>query len=79
MTWPSAGQPFELTKLEFVRPISSALSFISRAKPASVPSGESASARTTVASLPESTMTPSSRSCTVGRSISFRNMEEPPL
>ena len=49
-----------------------------RANPASVPSGLRASASTTQASLPESTMIPRIRSSTLTRSRVSRNMVEPP-
>ena len=78
ISWPSAGQPFELRNVDWFMPNSRARSVISRANPASVPSGESASASTALASLPDRTITPRKRSSTRTRSVVSRNIELPP-
>ena len=77
MTCPSAGQPEAFLNVELVMPSCWARWVMRRANPASVPSGDSASASTAQASLPESTMMPRSRSSTRTRSLVFRNMVEP--
>ena len=78
ITCPAAGQPLALRKVAVSIPNCRARSVISAANPASVPSGLSASAKTTVASLPDRTTIPRIKSSTQTRSVVLRNMVEPP-
>jgi hypothetical protein len=74
-TWPGAGQPEELTKVEAVMPRARPRSVIWAANASSDPARPSAT--TTQASLPELMMIPLISSSTVGLSCSFRNMVDP--
>jgi len=76
MRCAGSGQPEALAKVECSMPSARARSVICCAKAASLPA--SPSATTTQASLPELMMMPWINSSTVGRSVSFRNIVEPP-